>query len=159
MKGTLLHNDKGWFISHNDDELGTFVIDVKPGRIEELNRVGTYLQVNSEVDFIMEETHSFPYRYAVPIINNNTVTVDGPSPTSSMYVPPKRTKKQYKITLWLVGFPTDEVEVICDNYDCSSSGYYYFYDNDDQSSRRRTICTYPVERTAFHEIEEIVTEY
>lgn len=156
MKGTLIHNDKGWFISHNDNEMGTFIIDVKPGRIEDLTRVGTYLQVNSEVDFVLEETHSFPYRYAVPIINHNTVTTDGP--TSTMYAPPKRTKEQIKITLWLVGFPDDEVEVICDHWDCSSSGYFYFYD-DTENGRRKILCMYPVERTAFHEIEEIETEY
>jgi hypothetical protein len=154
MRGELLHNDKGWFISY-EDESGTYIVDVKPGRIEDLNRVGTHLQVNSEVDFVLEETHSFPYRYAVPIVNHNTVATDGP--TTTMYVPPKRTKKQYKITLWLVGFPSDEVEVICDSWDCSSSGYFYFYDEVD--GRRKYLCSYPVQRTAFHEMETIETEY
>jgi hypothetical protein len=159
MKGTLIHNDKGWFISHNDNEMGTFIIDVRPGRIEDLNKVGTYLKVGSEVDFVMEEIHSFPYRYAVPIININTVTTDEPQSISSMYIPPKKTKKQYKITLWLVGFPDDEVEVICDAWDCSSSGYFYFYDIDKQTDKRKYLCLYPIERTAFHEFEEIETEY
>ena len=158
MKGTLLHSGKGWLISYNDDETGTYVIDVKPGRIEELNSVGTYPKVGSEIDFVLQETHSFPYRYAVPIINNNTVTSDGPQPTSSIYTPPKRTKKQHKITLWLVGFPTDEVEVICDAWDCSSSGYFYFY-NEDENNRRKYLCLYPIERTAFHKCEQIETEY
>ena len=157
MKGTLLHTDKGWFISYEENNQ-TYIIDVKPGRIDDLNRVGTYLQVNSEVDFVMEEVPYFPYRYAVPFINKGTVTTDGPTPTSTMYVPPKRTKKQVKITLWLVGFPSDEVEVICDHWDSSSSGYFYFYD-DTESGGRKIICMYPVERTAFHEIEEIETEY
>jgi hypothetical protein len=57
-----------------------------------------------------------------------------------------------------VGFPDDEVEVICDAWDCSSSGYFYFYNQDEQTSRRKMLCYYPVERTAFHEIEEIETE-
>lgn len=154
MKGTLLHTDKGWLVSYVDGT-GTSIIDVRPGRIEELNRVGTFLKVNSEIDFIMEETHSFPYRYAAPIINNNTEFDSSLSTLTP--VPPKKTKKQYKITLWLVGFPDDEVEVICDSWDCSSGGYFYFYNDID--GRRRTICLYPVERTAFHEIEEIMTEY
>ncbi len=158
MRGKLIHTDKGWFISYKEDS-GTYVIDVKPNRIEDLNRVGTYLQVNSDVDFVMEEVSHFPYRYAVPIVNGNSVTTNGPLPTSTIVEPPKKYKKQYKITLWLVGFPTDEVEVICDSWDCSSSGYFYFYDNDEQTSRRRTLCCYPVQRTAFHEIEEIQTEY
>lgn len=157
MKGTLIHTEKGWFISHQDDETGTYIIDVKPGRIDELNRVGTYLQVNSEVDFVLEETQSFPYRYAVPVLNNNTLLTDELSARSSMYTPPKRTKKQYKITLWLVGFPSDEVEVICDAWDCSSSGYFYFYD--EVEGRRKYLCSYPVQRTAFHEMETIETEY
>ena len=84
MKGTLIHTDKGWFISHQDDETGTYIIDVKPGRIDELNRVGTYLQVNSEVDFVLEETQSFPYRFAIPILNNSTLLTDEPSAKSSM---------------------------------------------------------------------------
>lgn len=158
MKGTLLHTDKGWYISYEEDSQ-TYVIDVKPGRIDELNRVGTYLKVGSEVDFIMEETYSFPYRYAVPIINHDSVTTDGPQPTSSIYTAPKRTKKQHKITLWLSGFHKTTVEVICDNYDCSSSGYYYFYNESDENNRRKTLCTYPVERTAFHKMEIIETEY
>jgi hypothetical protein len=156
MKGTLIHNDKGWFISHKDGEMGTFIIDVRPNRIEELNSVGTYLKVGSEVDFVLEETHSFPYRYAVPIINQNT-EFDGPL-SNLTTVPPKRKKKQYKITLWLVGFPSDEVEVICDEWDSNSSGYFYFYDNK-ENGRRKVLCYYPIERTAMHEIEEIETEY
>jgi hypothetical protein len=158
MTGTLIYTEKGWFISYKEDG-GTYIVDVKPNRIEDLNKVGTYLQVDKEVDFVMEEVPHFPYRYAVPIINGNTVTTDGPQPVSTMYVPPIRTKKQYKITLWLVGFPDDEVEVICDSWDCSSSGYFYFYDNDEQTSRRRTLCCYPIQRTAFHKIEEVETEY
>ena len=51
----------------------------------------------------------------------------------------------------------NEVEVTCDNYDCSSNGYFYFYDEVD--GRRKILCTYPVERTALHEIEIIETEY
>jgi hypothetical protein len=157
MKGILIYTEKGWFISYKDDG-GTYVIDVKPNRIEDLNKVGTYLQVDSLVDFVMEEVPHFPYRYAVPIVNGDSVTANGPLPTSSMYVPPKRTKKQFRITLWLVGFPTDEVEVICDAYDCSSSGYWYFYDYD-ENDKRKYLCNYPIQRTAFHEIEEIETEY
>lgn len=156
MKGELSHNDKGWFISYKENDGQTYILDVKPGRIDDLNRVGTYLQVNSEVDFVMEEVSHFPYRYAVPFVNRNTVTTDGPTPT--MHVPPKRTKKQYKITLWLVGFPTDEVEVICDEWDSNSSGYFYFYDNK-ENGRRKLLCYYPIQRTAFHEIEEVETEY
>lgn len=154
MKGTLLHNERGWFISYQDSDTGTYVIDVKPGRIDDLNSVGTFLKVNSEVDFVLEETHSFPYRYAVPIINTNTQFSGSTTPT---YTPSKRTKKQSKITLWLVGFPSDEVEVICDAWDCSSSGYFYFYN--EVEGRRKYLCSYPVQRTAFHEIETIETEY
>lgn len=153
MKGTLIHNDKGWSVLYDDDK-GTYSIDVKPNRIEELNRVGTYLKVDTEVDFVMEDVSHFPYRYAVPIVRSSS-EFDGELTTT--YVPPKRTKKQHKITLWLVGFPTDEVEVICDSWDCSSSGYFYFYDEVD--GRRKMLCSYPVQRTAFHEIETIETEY
>lgn len=157
MKGTLIKNDKGWFILYDDDK-GTYSIDVRPNRIEDLNKVGVHLEVNSEVDFMMEDVSYFPYRYAVPYVENS-VTEEGPLPTSTIVKPLIRTKKQYKITLWLVGFPDDEVEVICDAWDCSSSGYFYFYNQDEQTSRRRTLCCYPIQRTAFHEIEEVETEY
>ncbi len=157
MKGILLNTEKGWLVSYKDDEGGTYIIDVEPGRIDELNAVGTHLQVNSEVDFVMKETHSFPYRYAVPIVNPNGL-FDESQRTSTMYAPTKRTKKQFKITLWLVGFPTDEVEVICDAYDSNTSGgYWYFYD--EVNGKRNYLCSYPISRTAFHEIETIETEY
>jgi hypothetical protein len=109
MKGKLIHNDKGWFISYSEGT-DNYIIDVRPNRIDDLNKVGIHLAVNSEVDFMMEDISYFPYRYAVPYIDN-PVTQEGPLPTSTIVKPLIRTKKQYKITLWLVGFPDDEVFV------------------------------------------------
>jgi hypothetical protein len=130
-------------------------MDVRPGRIDDLNRVGAYLKVGELVEFIVENTEQFPYYWAVPLatsLDDNNL----PKPTS---LPVKRrTKKQFRLQLLLSGFGTDDLEIVCDGYDCSSSGYYYFYDNK-ESGGRYMIGYFPVSRTAIHQIEEIETEY
>lgn len=158
MKGILLYNNERWFMQYEENN-NTFVLDVKKGRIDDLKKIGVILNEGDEVEFEMEEFSSFPYRWAVPKVHKFTDenTTPYPQSTASIYTPPKPTKKQYKITLWLSGFYENEVEVTCDNYDCSSNGYFYFYDEVD--GRRKILCTYPVERTALHEIEIIETEY
>lgn len=152
MKGILSHNDKGWYVIYSED-VNTYNLDVRPGRIDDLNSVGTYLKNGQEVDFVMEESPTFPYRYAVPYVETASIEV-GPLATSTVVA--TKTKKQYKITLWLVGFHEKEVVVICDRYDASSSGYFYFYNKDEQGNNIY-LCNYPIARTAFHKMEFVET--
>lgn len=146
MKGSLLRSGNKWMINYLDNDY-TVTLDVRPGRVEELASVGAVLENNAIVDFVVEEVHNFPYRYAVPYINND----EEPKPKV-------RTKKQKKITVWISGFGmSDEEEIICDRYDASSHGYWYFF-NINQHGNHEYIAAYPVNRTIIHKVEEIETE-
>jgi len=150
MKGTLHHNNnRGWYISYNEGTNNHYLVDVRPGRIDDLNHVGTFLKPDTEVDFILEDVYEFPYRYAVPYIE----TKETPELEKIL----KKRKEQLKITLWLTGFYSDEVEIICDGYDTNSNGYWYFY-TQDSNRGREYLGAYPIGRTAIHKIEKVETE-
>lgn len=153
MLGLLEHNTSNgkWTVKLSDGK----IMDVRPGRIDDLNRVGTYLKVGELVEFNVENTEQFPYYWAVPIVTS--LNEDGLPKATSLPVK-VRTKKQYKLQLLLSGFPTDDMEIICDDYESSSSGYYYFY-NKKETGGRRMLGFFPISRTIIHEIEEIDTEY
>lgn len=150
MKGVLYFDEssKKWVVEYNEDGR-TILIDVRPGRIDDLNRVGVYLQNLHEVDFHIENTHEFPYRWAVPYVASESNTKPEPK---------KKTIQKKRITLWLSGFHTDEIEIECDKYDASSSGYYYFIDRESNNGETKYIGCYPVNRTIIHEIKEIEVE-
>lgn len=151
MKGVLKYFEPKeiWYVEYEEDGR-TIKLDVRPGRINELNHVGNHLQVDNVVDFVVEDTHEFPYRWAVPIINPNVLAPTAP--------PQVRYKEQYKIQLLLSGFSEDEHEIICDGYDTNSSGYWYFYNNN-QNGGRTYLGAFPIGRTAIYEIEKIQTQY
>lgn len=149
MKGRLAYIEPkdSWVVEFKEDGRDVF-LDVRPNRINDLNRVGTYLQNMQEVDFQIENTHEFPYRWAVPYIESEEKT----TPISK-----KRIIKKKRITLWLSGFHTDEIDIECESYDTSSSGYWYFYDRDKEGTRIY-VGAYPINRTIIHQIEEIEVE-
>lgn len=151
MKGILMHSatKNDWFVEY-DQEGRKIRIEVRPNRIEHLNSVGVHLKNMDEVDFQLERTDNFPYQWAVPYVETESVTKS---------IPQKKIIKKKQITLWLSGFDEDEVEVICDRYDASSSGYWYFYDRESNKNGETTyIGAYPIERTIIHKIEEIEIE-
>ena len=151
MKGILKHNEvkNTWYVEYQEDERVIW-LDVRHGRITELNSVGNHLKVNDVIDFVVEDTYEFPYRWAVPIVNPNSEVPP--------IAPKVRYKKQFKLQLWLSGFPTEEHEIICDGYDTNSAGYWYFYDNNENGGRKY-LGAFPIDRTAIYEIEEIQTQY
>jgi len=150
MKGILVYNPnkQNWIIEYVEDGRNVF-LEVRPNRIDDLNRVGVHLQNMSEVDFQIENTHEFPYRWAVPYIESNSQTTS---------IPKKKLYKKLRITLWLSGFHTDEVDIECDRYDASSSGYYYFIDRESNNGETKYLGCYPIERTIIHNIENIEVE-
>lgn len=150
MKGILVYNPnkQNWIIEYVEDGRNVF-LEVRPNRIDDLNRVGVHLQNMSEVDFHIENTHEFPYRWAVPYVESNLQTTS---------IPKKKLYKKLRITLWLSGFHTDEVDIECDRYDASSNGYYYFIDRESNNNETKYIGCYPVERTIIHNIENIEVE-
>ena len=147
MKGILVFspNNGKWIVEYKEDGRGVF-LEVRPGRIDDLNRVGTHLQNMQEVDFHIENTHEFPYRWAIPYVESKD------KPTS---IQQKKTVKKKRITLWLSGFHTDEIDVECDAYDTSSTGggYWFFYNN--RNGGRDYVGAYPISKTIIHQIEEI----
>ena len=149
MKGILVYspNKENWIVEYKEDGRDVF-LEVSPGRIDDLNRVGTFLQNMEEVDFKIEHTDNFPYRWAVPYVPSKEITFTTPK---------KNLVKKKRITLWLSGFHTDEIEIDCESYDTSSSGYWYFYDRDKEGNRVY-IGAYPINRTIIHQIEEIEVE-
>lgn len=150
MKGRLVYIEPKdtWVVEFKEDDRDVF-LEVRPNRINDLNRVGTYLQNLQEVDFQIENTYEFPYRWAVPFV----LTEEGPTPIQQ-----RKTVKKKRITLWLSGFHTDEIDIECDEYDTSSTGngYWYFYNNVNGS--RKYVGAYPISKTIIHEIEEIEVE-
>lgn len=151
MKGILKYSGikESWYIEY-EDETRQIKLDVRPGRIHDLNAVGNDLKENDVVEFIIEATHEFPYQWGIPVINPN-----GEVPTVASQL---KYKEQYKIQLWLSGFPTDDHEIICDGYDTNSSGYWYFYNNNENGGRTY-LGAFPISRTAIYEIEKIQTQY
>lgn len=154
MKGTLMYspNKENWIVEYKEGDRDVF-LEVWPGRIDDLNRVGTHLQNLSTVDFKIENTDHFPYRFAVPYVESLDEDMK-PRATSTIA---KKKIKKLRITLWLSEFQTDEVDVECENYDCSNNGYWYFY-NRDSSDRRIIIGCYPVDKTIIHSIENFEIE-
>lgn len=150
MKGRLVYIEPkdSWVVEFKEDGRDVF-LEVRPGRIYDLNCVGTFLQNMQEVDFHIENTHEFPYRWAVPYVASESNTKPEPK---------KKTIQKKRITLWLSGFHTDEIEIECDKYDASSSGYYYFIDRESNNGETKYIGCYPVNRTIIHEIKEIEVE-
>ena len=68
MKGILTGKTNGdtinWIVSYYEEvEDGKRLVElqVRPHRIDDLNRVGTYLKNGDEVDFQIEHTEYFPY--------------------------------------------------------------------------------------------------
>lgn len=150
MKGVLVFSpSKGNWVVEYAEGNRKVSLDVRPNRIEHLNSVGTFLQNMQVVDFQIEHTHDFPYSWAVPYVEEDTETI----PT-----PKKQFVKKKRITLWLSGFHTDEIDIECDGYDTSNngSGYWYFYNN--RNGGRDYIGAYPINRTIIHEIFEFETE-
>ena len=151
MKGILVYspNKQNWIVEYKEDGRDVF-LEVRPNRIDDLNSVGTHLQNMTEVDFKIENTHEFPYRWAVPYVEKGDETIS---------ISKKKTIKKKRITLWLTGFHTDEIDIECQGYDCSStgSGYWYFFDRDKNDSKIY-IGAYPMDRTCIHQIEEIEVE-
>lgn len=153
LNGTLEFNDNTgrWSIRMSDGR----TLDVRPGRIDDLNRVGTYLQVGQIVQFTLENTEQFPYQWAVPVATS-TDPDNLPLPTATIA---KKIKKQYKFHLLLSGFSEDEMEIVCDHYDSSSSGSYYYFYNDNNNGPRQYLGFFPIERTVIYKIEKVETEY
>jgi len=150
MKGILIYstvNDK-WFVQYQDNGRNV-QLDVRPHRIEQLNRNGNHLQEMDEVEFEIESTSDFPYQWAVPLVKGDVKTE---------VVPQKKKYKKFKLTLLLSGFSIDEEEIICDSYDTNSSGYWYFYDDESNGGKRKYLGAYPIERTIIHTIENITVE-
>jgi hypothetical protein len=150
MKGILIYfptNDK-WFVQYGDGDRKV-QLDVRPYRIEQLNRNGNNLQDMDEVEFEIETTSEFPYQWAVPIIKGDVKTES---------VPQKKTYKKFRINLILSDFPIDEEEIVCDAYDTNSHGYWYFYDDESNGGKRKYLGAYPIERTIIHKIENITVE-
>lgn len=150
MKGILLFlpDKQNWVVEY-EEENRKVRLEVRPNRIDELNRVGTHLRDMQVVDFKLEISEHFPYRWAVPYIESK----DNPTPTQQ-----KKVVKKKRITLWLSGFCTDEIDIECDGYDTSStgSGYWYFYNN--RNGGRDYVGAYPISKTIIHQIEEIEVE-
>ena len=150
MKGILIYsaiNDK-WFVQYEDNGRNV-QLDVRPNRIEQLNRIGNNLQDTDEVEFEIETIGDFPYQWAVPIVKDKAKTE---------VVPEKKKYKKFKLTLLLSGFPIDEEEIICDGYDANDRGYWYFYDDNTNGGKRKFLAAYPIERTIIHQIETITVE-
>lgn len=149
MKGTLIYSSskENWIVEYKEDGRDVF-LEVGPGRIEELKMVGTFLKSMDIIDFKIMNVNEFPYRFAIPIVDRS----DEPIPE-----PKKKFVKKKRVTLWLSGFHTDEIDIDCEEYDCSSSGYFYFYDKDKNGSRISLGC-YPVQRTIIHEVRVIEVE-
>lgn len=152
MKGRLVYIEPKdtWVVEFKEDGRDVF-LEVRPNRIDDLNRVGTYLQNLQEIDFQIENTHEFPYRWAVPYVKQEN------EEEKSITEPKKKMVKKKRVTLWLSGFHTDEVEIDCEGYDCSSSGYWYFHDKDERGNRIY-LGAYPVGKTIINQIEEIEVE-
>lgn len=158
MKGILTGKSNGdiinWIVSYYEeveDSKRLVELQVRPHRIDDLNRVGTYLKNGDEVDFQIEHTEYFPYRLAVPYVDETN---------QSIPMMAKRKKKVNVITVYVAGFPFDEEEITCDGYDASSSGYWYFWDYENgPNSTRKYIGAYPIERTVIHKIVEQEIEY
>lgn len=153
MKGTLYYDQgtRKWVVEYNDDGR-VMIIDVRPGRIDDLRSVGVELKNEDIVEFQLEDIQEFPYRWAVPIVDLENKTIPGPEPKKKMV-------KKTRVTLWLSGFYQDEVEIVCTGYDASSTGagYWYFYDRD-KNEKRVNLGSYPISRTIIHSVEEIEVE-
>ena len=149
MKGTLIYSTtkENWIVEYKEDGRDVF-LEVEPGRLDELKMVGILLGHLDAVDFKIKNVNEFPYRFAVPIVDKSGEPIPEPK---------KKPIKKQRLTLWLSDFHDDEVEIDCDNYDCSSNGYWYFYDRD-HNDRRIIIGCYPVNRTIIHKIEQIEIE-
>lgn len=149
MKGTLIYSStkENWIVEYTEDSRDVF-LEVEPGRIGELKLVGTSLNNGDTVDFKIKNVNEFPYRFAVPIVDKSGEPIPEPK---------KKMVEKKRVTLWLSGFHTDEIDIDCEGYDCSSSGYYYFYDRDKEGSRIY-LGNYPVQRTIIHEVQNIHVE-
>jgi hypothetical protein len=150
MKGILMYSPgkQNWEVEYEEGERKVR-LEVRPNRIEQLNRNGNNLQNLDEVEFEIETTSEFPYQWAVPVIKGNVKTES---------VSQKKTYKKFRINLILSDFPIDEEEIICDAYDANDRGYWYFYDDESNGGRRNYIAAYPIERTIIHKIETITVE-
>ena len=151
MKGTLVYspNKQNWIVEYKEENGRDVFLEVEPGRIDELKMVGTILNDLDTVDFKITNVNHFPYRFAVPIVIKSE---DG-----IVIEPKKKVAKKQKITLWLSEFYENEVEIICDDYDCSANRYWYFFDRNN-GERRIIIGCYPVDRTIIHKVEQIEIE-
>lgn len=156
MQGTLQRAGDKWFILYSDNE-NLIKLDVKTNRINDLASVGVFLNDGDVVEFNIIEISDFPYRLAVPVVNNiennslitattiNNVTI--------------RTKTQKRFELFFSGF--DEITkktIVCDGYDNSSNGYWYFF-NRDENNNRNYVFASPISKTIFNSIEEVETQY
>lgn len=154
LRGRANGNSISWVVSYYEEvEDGNRLVEleVRPNRIDDLNRVGTYLKNGDEVNFQIEHMEYFPYRWAVPYVEEK----------ENIPIIAKRKKKVYVITVYVSGFAFDDEEITCDGYDVNSSGYWYFwnYENNDTSGRRIYLGAYPISRTILHKIEQQEVEF
>lgn len=141
MKGLIQNINNKWLISYMDEKLSIIYFDIDPNIINDdlSSKIGT------EVEFEVKNMEYFPYTYAYPKINDN-----------SLGKPPIRTKKRKKIILYFSNFYNiTEKTIICDKYSYNSVGFYYFY-NDGSDGY---IFTCPISRTIINSIEEIDVDY
>ena len=151
MKGILHYDEvtRKWMMEYDEDNR-IMLIDVAPGRINDLKLVGSELKDKDIVDFIFEDTQEFPYRWAVPVIIDEGEPLPEPEPKKVMV-------KKKRVHLWLAGFHETSTRIDCEEYDNSSDGYWYFYDRD-KNRNRIYVGVYPISRTIIRHVQDIEVE-
>ena len=145
MKGLLEFEDNKWIVIMDDGAK----MEVRPGRIDDLNTVGTFLQKGTVVDYQIENIFNFPYQWAVPYVEKEGEETP---------IVERKLKEKLQITLYYSGFPKIERDVVvCDGWDCSGSGYYYFYDSDEYRDKTYLRIT-PIDKTLIYGIKKIKVE-
>jgi hypothetical protein len=155
MTGILWYKDDEWYVRYKEvynDLAHEVAIPVRPNRINELNSVGTFLKHEDLISFQIQEIETFPYRYAVPVVETKLDAKE------SIPAIPKKYVKKFKIDLMLSGFAKNYATVTCTSYDNNSNGYWYFYDQDEKSGQRTYLAAYPISKTALTSIKQVEVE-